>query len=109
MRKLSIDRRFRFVKDTEKAAYAQMVRYFAARYSWGQPCDPLRARDWAALAGYLATCQCKGEDPIWHDRFVFPSGNIGSPSGLTASYHDGWELLSDLGVHDAFGDYQEAA
>jgi hypothetical protein len=48
-------------------------------------------------------------DPVWHDRFVFPSGNIGSPSGLAASYHDGWELLADLGVHDAWEDQLEAA
>lgn len=109
MQKLTIDRRFAHVRKAMDKAYPQMIQYFACRYSWGQPCDPLRARDWAALAGYLATCQCKGMDPVWHDRFVFPSGNIGSPSGLAASYHDGWELLADLGVHDAWEDQLEAA
>lgn len=109
MKNLSIDRRYKYVRDIEAKAYSQMVSYFAARYSWGQPCDPLRARDWSALAAYLATCQSKGIEAVWHDRFQFPSGNIGSPSGLVAVYHDGWELLADLGVHDAWEDQLEAA
>lgn len=104
MQKLSIDRRFSHVRQAMQKATPQMISYFASRYSWGQPCDPFRARDWEALAGYLATCQVKGLEPIWHDRFQFPSGNIGSPSGLVASYHDGWELLAELGVHDAWED-----
>lgn len=102
MNTLIIDRRYKYVKEVEAKAYPQMIRYFAARYSWGQPCDPLRARDWQALAGYLATCQVKGVEPIWHAPFQFPSGNRGSLSGLVSCYHDGWELLDELGVHNAF-------
>jgi hypothetical protein len=100
MQKLTIDRRFSHVRQAMDKAYPQMIQYFACRYSWGQPCDPQRAKDWQALAGYLATCQCKGTDPAWRDRFAFPSGNEGSPSGLIDCYHDGWQLIQDLGLYD---------
>jgi len=44
-----IDRRYKSVRLAMDKAYPQMVSYFAARYSWGQPCDPMRAKDWAYL------------------------------------------------------------
>jgi len=95
-----IDRRYKSVRLAMDKAYPQMVSYFAARYSWGQPCDPMRAKDWAYLAGILATCQAKGEEIPWKTWIKFPSGNTGSPSGLIDCYHDGWQLLEDLGVYD---------
>lgn len=97
---LSIDRRYKFVRTVMEQAYPQMIRYYAARYSWGQPCDPMRAKDWAYLAGLLATSQCKGQPLAWDKPLRFPSGNQGSPSGLVDIYHDGWELLQDLGLYD---------
>ena len=100
MHTVTIDRRYKFVRETMDRARPQMVQYFSARYSWGQPCDPQRAKDWATLAGYLATCQVKGMDPEWNKRFAWESGNQGSPSGMVDCYHDGWELLQDLGVYD---------
>jgi len=95
-----IDRRYKNVREVMEKAYPQMTRYFAARYSWGQPCDPMRAKDWAYLAGILATCNAKGQEIPWDKWFKFPSGNTGSPSGLIDCYHDGWQLLEDLGVYD---------
>lgn len=55
-----MDYRRSYVKHQQALGYSQMVRYFQARYSWGQPCDPRRATDWGTLCAYLRDCQVKG-------------------------------------------------
>jgi len=49
----SLDKRRAHVKNLIEAGRAQMVRYFACRYSWGQPCDPRRAYDWGGFVRLL--------------------------------------------------------
>lgn len=95
-----IDKRRSHVKHQINLGKAQMVRYFAARYSWGNPCDPNRAYDWGVLCAYLRNCQFNGVDPDYHTRWVWPSGNAVSVGGLIDNYHDGWELLAELGLID---------
>lgn len=97
---MRFDKRLKAAREAYARAYPQMIQYFAARYSWGQPCDPRRAEDWATLAGYLAECQHRGLDPAWDHSFIWPSGNKGTPAGLVNIYHDGWELLTDLGLYE---------
>lgn len=96
----SLDKRRAHVKNLIEAGRAQMVRYFACRYSWGQPCDPRRAYDWGVLCAYLRDCQFHGVDPDYRARWVWPSGNAGTVGGLIDNYHDGWDLLADLGLVD---------
>lgn len=96
----TLDRRRSYVKHQISLGAAQMVRYFSARYSWGQPCDPRRANDWGTLCAYLRDCQVKGLAADFHRKWTWPSGNVGSISGMINNYHDGWELLSDLGLTD---------
>jgi hypothetical protein len=100
MHKPAIDRRVKLVQEATARAYPQMLNYFQCRYSWGQPCDPKRAADWATLAGYLATCNHRAQRPGWHEVMSWPSGNTGSPAGMVEIYHDGWQLLADLGLYD---------
>lgn len=100
MLKPKIDNRIAWVKKVQEKAFPQMTNYFISRYSWGQGCDPKRAKDWATLAGYLATCHHKAQRPGWHEVMAWPSGNTGTPAGMVEIYHDGWELLADLGVYD---------
>ena len=95
---IKIDRRFKDVVRVHEEARGQMVQYFAARYSWGQPCDPMRAKDWAMLAGYLMTCYKTGKPLELDERFIWPSGNRGTIRSLVNQYHDGAELLDDLGI-----------
>jgi len=95
-----IDRRRSFVKHQAALGRSQMVRYFQARYSWGQPCDPRRADDWGTLCAVLRTGLAKGVEVDWHERLVWPSGNAGSIAGMVGVYHDGHELLHDLGLID---------
>lgn len=96
----TIDRRRAHIKSTINLGRAQMIRYFAARYSWGQACDPRRAYDWGIACAYLRHCQYEGIDPDYRARWIWPSGNAGSVGGLIDVYHDGWELLADLGLID---------
>lgn len=96
----TIDRRRAHIKSTINLGRAQMVRYFAARYSWGQACDPRRAYDWGIACAYLRHCQYEGIDPDYRAQWIWPSGNRGSVGGLIDVYHDGWELLHDLGLTD---------
>lgn len=100
MKAIKWDGRITWARSCYRKAYPQMINYFAARYSWGQGCDPRRAEDWATLAGYLAQCQYRAEEPEWDTVFKWPSGNTGTPRGLVDIYHDGWALLEDLGVHE---------
>jgi hypothetical protein len=95
-----LDYRRSYVKQTHELGRAQMVRYFQARYSWGQPCDPRRANDWGTLCAYLRDCQEKGLFADFRRSWVWPSGNKGSISGMLGIYHDGYELLADLGLVD---------
>lgn len=96
----AIDRRRAHVRHQITLGKSQMVRYFAARYSWGQPCDPRRAYDWGILCAYLRDCQFNGVDPDFRTPWAWPSGNRGSLGGMIDHYHDGWELLAELGLID---------
>lgn len=96
----TLDRRRSYVKHQINLGASQMVRYFASRYSWGQPCDPRRANDWGTLCAYLRDCQVKGLAADFGRSWEWPSGNRGSISGLIGHYHDGGELLADLGLMD---------
>lgn len=98
MEKITFDKRIKWAKDRSIKGQVQMIGYFAARYSWGQPCDPLRAKDWGTLCGHLAALQWRGQDPDWDKVYAWPSGNRGTLSGLVNLYHDGWALLEDLGL-----------
>ena len=100
MEKITFDKRLKASREAYRKAYPQMIQYFAARYSWGQPCDPARAHDWATLAGYLAMIQWRGQVVPWDKQWTWPSGNHGSMAGLVGCYHDGWELLADLGLYE---------
>lgn len=93
-----IDRRRAYVKHQTRLGRSQMVRYFQARYSWGQPCDPRRAEDWGTLCAILRAGLVNGEVVDWHERLTWPSGNEGTIAGLVNVYHDGGELLADLGL-----------
>lgn len=93
-----IDRRFSDVRRVLAEGAAQMNRYFLARYSWGQGCDPMRARDWGTLCAYLMTCYKTGAPLELSRPFRWPSGNVGTVSGMVGIYHDGAELLDDLGI-----------
>lgn len=97
----SIDRRRSHIKHTIALGQSQMVRYFAARYSWGQPCSPARAYDWGVTCAYLRHCQHEGMEADYRARWVWPSGNAGSVGGMIEHYHDGWELLRDLGLTES--------
>lgn len=99
MEKIKFDKRVKVAMEAYRRAYPQMIQYFAARYSWGQPCDPRRAHDWATLAGYLAEHQWRGQEVDWGQWYEWPSGNRGTLSGLVEVYHDGWALLEDLGLY----------
>ena len=94
----TMDRRRAHIKHQINLGRAQMVRYFAARYSWGQPCDPRRAYDWGILCAYLRHCIYEGIEPDYRAQWIWPSGNRGSVAGLIDIYHDGWELLAELGL-----------
>jgi hypothetical protein len=112
-----IDRRIKRVRTMQAAAYVQMDRYFTARYSWGQGCDPARAHDWAALCMALDTQTYRGEyDPCeeWRaeflfERFKWPSGNVGSIVSMVRMYHDGWDLLREWGLVASLDDDEEVA
>lgn len=93
-----LDYRKSYVNQTHELGRAQMVRYFAARYSWGQPCDPRRANDWGTLCAYLRDCQQKGLMADMSRTWEWPSGNKGSIVGMMGIYHDADELLADLGL-----------
>ena len=93
-----LDFRRSYIKHQFNLGQSQMVRYFQARYSWGQPCDPRRAEDWGTLCAYLRDCQEKGLMADMSRTWIWPSGNKGSISGLVGIYHDGWELLDELGL-----------
>ena len=93
-----LDFRRSYIKHQYNLGRSQMVRYFQARYSWGQPCDPLRSTDWGTLCAYLRDCQEKGLMADMSRTWIWPSGNKGSISGLVGIYHDGWELLDELGL-----------
>jgi hypothetical protein len=95
-----LDYRRAYVKHTHSLGYSQMVRYFAARYSWGQSCDPKRATDWGTLCAYLRDCQEKGLMADFSKSWEWPSGNKGSISGLMGIYHDSAEMLQELGLID---------
>ena len=95
-----LDYRRTHIKHTHNLGASQMVRYFAARYSWGQPCDPKRANDWGTLCAYLRDCQHKGLAADFSQVWLWPSGNKGTISGLIGIYHDGGELLEELGLLD---------
>lgn len=95
-----LDYRRSYIKQAHSAGRSQMVSYFQARYSWGQPCDPRRADDWGTLCAYLRDCQEKGLAADFSRYWEWPSGNRGSISGLIGIYHDGSELLADLGLLD---------
>jgi hypothetical protein len=101
MEKITFDKRLRITREIYAKAYPQMIQYFAARYSWGQPCDPARANDWAMLCAHLAGCQWQGQDPAWDKQWAWPSGNHGSMAGMINCYHDGWALLEDLGLYES--------
>lgn len=96
-----LDYRRSYVKHQHALGRGQMVNYFAARYSWGNPCSPERANDWGTLCAYLRDCQVKGLAADFGRSWTWPSGNVGSISGLIGIYHDGWELLQDLGLTDS--------
>lgn len=95
-----LDYRRSYIKRQHALGRSQMVNYFAARYSWGQPCDPRRADDWGTLCAYLRDCQVKGLACDFNRSWTWPSGNRGSIGGLIGIYHDGWELLAELGLVD---------
>jgi hypothetical protein len=98
---ITFDRRFRSVRETYDDAYRQMKAYWLSRYSWGQPCDPKRAEDWATLAAHIMTVRVKEHRmPDLNVRYQFPSGNVGTISSLIDHYHDGWGLLEDLELVD---------
>lgn len=98
--KISFDLRLKGMKKLHEEARKQMGMYWLARYSWGQPCDPRRAEDWAALVCYLETSRRHGfaVHELLDTPFEFPSGNTGTIRSLIDVYHDGWELLEDIGV-----------
>ena len=93
-----LDFRRSYVKHQFNLGRSQMVSYFQARYSWGQPCDPRRAEDWGTLCAYLRDCQHKGLMADFRKVWAWPSGNKGSIAGLIDVYHDGYELLEELGL-----------
>jgi hypothetical protein len=64
----------------------------------------MRALDWGTLCAYLRKCQVEGHEVDYRKPWVWPSGNQGSIGGLIDCYHDGWELLGDLGLVDVFED-----
>lgn len=107
---LPVDRRFKVVKDIYAKAYAQMQQYFLCRYSFGQVCCHDRANDWAVMCQSILTQQIKSG---WYEmdsvdmatKHLFPSGSAGTISSLVNNYHDGWQLLVDLGLHyDSYDD-----
>ena len=106
MEKINYDMRFKDVRKVHDEAKRQMGAYWLSRYSWGQPCDPMRLEDWAALCANLKSKQVKGLPPSLDDRFVFPSGNSGTLASLIEHYHDGWELLEDLGLWDTWPEHE---
>lgn len=94
----TIDRRRAYIRDTIEAGRVQMVNYFAARYSWGQPCDPARANDWGVMCAHLRQCLEQGKKPDYFAQWIWPSGNRGSIMRMIDVYHDGWDLLADIGA-----------
>ena len=94
----TLDFRRAYVKRQHALGRAQIVRYFAFRYSWGQPCSEARANDWGILCAYLRDCQQKGLMADFSRQWFWPSGNKGSIAALIGIYHDGGELLEELGL-----------
>lgn len=100
----ALDYRRAYIRRTVAIGETQMASYFQARYSWGQPCDPMRSTDWGTLCAYLRKCQVEGLEVDYRKVWAWPSGNKGTIGGLVDIYHDGWQLLADLGLVDNLED-----